>query len=209
MNKRINVKWLSRTSVILFLDILIILCAYLAALRLRFDLQYSEVPRQYLLGWFWSMPYWIASTVVVYYGCRLYHSIWSFASMHELERIVAAYIVLLPVYLAGIWFMDLHMPKSYYFVGYVLTFCLCTGMRFSYRLLRYWKHTRERSAQQNPDAQDRIMVIGAGEAGQVIIKELTHSDKLNTQVCCVIDDNPGKKGRFLEGVEIVGNRHGH
>jgi len=202
----VNIKWLSRTSVILFLDILVILCSYLFALLLRFDFIYSEVPREYLLGWFWSMPYWIVATVVVYYSCRLYHSIWSFASMHELERIVAAYIVLLPVYAAGIWFMDLHMPKSYYFMGYVLTFCFSTGMRFSYRLLRYWKQLRERHSQQNL-SEERIMVVGAGEAGQMIIKELQHSDKLHTQVCCVIDDNPGKKGRFLEGVEIVGNRH--
>jgi len=206
MIKNLNTKWISRTAVILFLDILIILCSYLSALLLRFDFQFSEIPREYLLGWLWSMPFWVTATVVVYYGCRLYHSIWSFASVHELERIVWAYIILLPVYGAGIWFMGLHMPKSYYFMGYVLTFCLCTAMRFSYRMLRYLRQNRERHAQARGAGEERIMVIGAGEAGQVIIKELQHSDRLNTKVCCVIDDNRGKKGRLLEGVPIVGDR---
>lgn len=204
MKLNVDTKWLSRTSVILFLDILILLGSYLFSLWLCFDFQYSGIPEPYLIAYGWSMPFWIIVTVVVYYGCRLYHSIWSFASIHELERIVVAYILLVPIYAMGVMFMELKMPLAYYFMGYLLSFCFCTGTRFSYRLLRYWKKHRERHALHTKE--ERIMVIGAGEAGQIIIKELLCSDQLYAKVCCVIDDNPGKHGRYLEGVPIVGGR---
>ena len=100
--------------------------------------------------------------------------------------------------------MGLHMPASYYFIGYVMTFIACCVLRFSYRFLRYWKQNR--THRFAGDKEERIMVVGAGEAGQVIIKELVHSGHFDTKVCCVIDDNPGKRGRYLEGIIIEGGR---
>ena len=202
--ENVNKKWLSRTSVILFFDILTMLCAYGGALFVRFGFHFDAIPRDYLLGYAWSMPYWVIATVVVYYACKLYHSIWSFASIKELERIILAYAVLIPTYVIGGWCMGLHMPASYYFMGYVMTFCSCCALRFAYRFLRYWKTSRDQRYGENHE--ERIMVIGAGEAGQVIIKELLHSGHFNTKVCCIIDDNPGKKGRYLEGIIIEGGR---
>ena len=202
INQEINIKWLQRSSVVAFLDVLMIVLAYSGALLLRFDLRFDNIPNEYLYGFSWSMPFWIIATVVAFYGCRLYHSIWRFASIAELERMVVAFTLLIPVYLAGGWFMELHMPRAYYLIGYMLSFGLCTANRFAYRYLRYWvqKRRSERSG-------DRIMVIGGGAAGQMIIKELNRSDQLQTRVCCVIDDNPAKRNRIIEGVLIAGDRH--
>lgn len=202
--QNVNIQWLKRTSVILFLDILMMLCVYVGALWIRFNFQFGEIPRLYMLGYAFSMPFWITSTVVVYYAARLYHSIWSFAGIHELERIIFAHVALIPIYFVGAWFMGLHMPTTYYFMGYVMNFCACCGIRFSYRFLRRWKHGKIR--RNNINDEERIMVIGAGEAGQVIIRELLRSGRLNSKVCCIIDDNPSKKGRYLEGVLIEGTR---
>ena len=191
----------------LFLDIISVLVSYLAALLLRFDFVFSSIPREYLDGYMWSMPYWSIITVVVFYGFRLYHSIWRFAGMDEAKRIVQAYIALLFLYLAGAIVMDLHMPKSYYFVGYVFNIILTVGLRFSYRAARSWMASREKEKSEKEEKPDRVMVIGAGQAGQAVIKEMQSSSHLNTEVCCVIDDNPNKKGRLLEGVPIVGDRY--
>ena len=158
-----------------------------------------------MAGYVWSMPYWVISTIVVFYAFKLYHSIWSFASMSELCVSVAAHVTLIAVYFAGAFLMDLHMPMSYYFMGYVLTFCLTTGMRFSYRLVRYWKHQKARDFEESDE--DRIMLIGAGSGGQMLLKEMMNSNKLKTTVCCIIDDNPSKKGRRLQGIPIVGGRY--
>lgn len=198
-------KWLHRALILAAADILTVLISYFLALMLRFDLRTWNIPAQYLEGYIWSMPYWVAVTLVVFYGCRLYHSIWRLASVAEFQSILVAYALLVLAYVGGGTFMDLHMPVSYYLMGYVLSFCMTTGIRFSYRLLRFY--ASRQVMEHHTEGQDRVMVIGAGEAGQAIIKELINSKKTNVKVCCIIDDNPNKKGRQLEGIPIVGNRY--
>ena len=202
--KKTDYVWLKRAFILLFLDIISILVSYLAALLLRFDFVFSRIPREYLTGYIWSMPYWTAVTVVVFYGFRLYHSIWRFAGIDEAKRIVQAYILLPFLYLAGILAMDLRMPRSYFFVGYVFSILLTTALRFSYRLVRSYLNKTKLDSEEGID---RIMIIGGGQAGLTLIRELVSSSHLNGKVCCVIDDNLNKKGRMLEGVPIVGNRY--
>ena len=195
--------WIHKALLLMFADTLVILSSYSLALLLRFEFRFSDIPREFLEGYLWSMPYWVISTIVIFYICRLYHSIWRLVSVAELRMVLTAYLFLIPVYTIGVVFMDLHMPKSYYFMGYTTCFCLTTGIRFSYRIIRLYVN---RQIGYTEDAE-RIMVIGAGAAGQILLKELTESDKVNSKVCCIIDDNPNKKGRMLEGIPIVGNRH--
>lgn len=200
-----GLQWIHKAIFLLLADVLTILFSYFAALLLRFDFAMSTIPREYLVGYAWSMPFWVTAAVVVFYGCRLYHSIWRLASVSELRRILIAYTLLIPIYVAGGFFMRLRMPTSYYIMGYIISFCMTTGIRFSYRLLRFYVNRHDNS---RPAAgRDRVMIIGAGRAGQTLIKEMLSSSKMNVQVCCIIDDNPNKKGRVLEGIPIVGNRY--
>ena len=200
-----GLQWIHKAIFLLLADVLTILFSYFAALLLRFDFAMSTIPREYLVGYAWSMPFWVTAAVVVFYGCRLYHSIWRLASVSELRRILIAYTLLIPIYVAGCFFMRLRMPTSYYIMGYIISFCMTTGIRFSYRLLRFYVNRQDNS---RPAAgRDRVMIIGAGRAGQTLIKEMLSSSKMNVQVCCIIDDNPNKKGRVLEGIPIVGNRY--
>lgn len=200
-----RIQWIHKAVLLAFVDVVTIMTSYLVALLLRFDFVFSQVPMEYINGYFWSMPYWVIVTVVVFYGFHLYHSIWRLASVAEFRMILNAYITLVIVYAAGALFMQLRMPRSYYFMGYVISFCVTTGIRFSYRLLRFLESRQENSSEQKD--QDRVMIIGAGSAGQILIKELLNSEKTNVKVCCVIDDNPNKRGRMLEGIPIVGNRY--
>lgn len=202
--KRGDYIWMKRAILLLFLDIVSILVSYLAALLLRFDFIFSNIPREYLEGYFWSMPYWTVITVVVFYGFRLYHSIWRFAGLDEAKRIIWSYIALIFLYTAGIFAMDLRMPRSYFFIGYVFSILMTTALRFAYRLIRSVTKNMENDGDT---VAERVMIIGGGQAGQVLIRELQTSSHLHSKVCCVIDDNPNKKGRLLEGVPIVGNRY--
>lgn len=199
-----EITWVHKAFLIAFVDILLILAAYMMALILRFDFIFSRIPREYLEGYLWSMPYWIASTIVVFYGCRLYHSVWRLASISELQMSIIAYIILIPVYALGIFFMRLTLPRSYYFIGYLLSFLMTTGIRFSFRFLRFYVRKRE---DDEGSGQDRIMIIGGGAAGQAVIKELVGNRSFHAKVCCVIDDSPNKWGRMLEGIPIVGDRN--
>lgn len=207
MNKLLKgrgVPWVHQAILVAFLDALFVVISYGVALILRFDFSFSSIPEAYRSGYLWSMPFWISATIVVFYAFRLYHSIWRLASISELQMSVAAYIVLLPVYGLGVLFMHLRMPKAYYFMGYIISFCMTTALRFSYRMFQTYFGNREGVGEEE---QNRIMVIGGGAAGQTLIRELINSRRLHTKVCCVIDDNPNKIGRVLEGIPIVGDRN--
>lgn len=193
-----------KNVLLVFMDILIVLTSYLLALLMRFDFLFSKIPSEYYDGYVYSMPYFVVATIVVFYGMKLYHRIWRLASISDFASIAASHILLFVVYVAGILFMDLHMPKSYYFMGFILAFCLFVGVRFVPRVYFYY----EKLQRMHHDDQhsDRVMVIGAGAAGQALIKELLRSNKIHTKVCCIIDDSPLKMHRMLEGIPIVGNR---
>ena len=198
-----NLEWKEKMLVIAVLDMLTIFASYAMALMLRFEFSISNIDQIYIDGFADTILPWALATVVVFFICRLYHSIWSLASTRDLITIIKAYLVLIPVYIVIAKLLRMNMPRSYYVMGYILNFCLTTGMRFSYRVLLTQTHLFKRGTKP----ADRVMIIGAGAAGQMLIKEMQNASKLKTKVCCVIDDNPNKLGRLIEGIEIVGNRH--
>ena len=198
-----NLEMKEKMLVIAVLDMLTIFSSYAMALMLRFEFSISNIDQIYIDGFADTILPWALVTVVVFFVCRLYHSIWSLASTRDLITIIKAYLVLIPVYVVIGKLLRMNMPRSYYVIGYILNFCLTTGMRFSYRVLLTQTHLFKRGNKPT----DRVMIIGAGAAGQMLIKEMQNASKLKTKVCCVIDDNPHKQGRLIEGIEIVGNRH--
>lgn len=205
--KKQNQLWLHRVAILGLFDIIGIGMSYFFALLLRFDFLYSKIPVEYLKGYLRSMPWMILITVTVFYIFKLYHSIWRLISLAEFKKILEAYLVLIPIYLVMGFLTHLSMPLSYYFMGYLLSFCFTVGIRFSYRLLRSWVNRGKEMEHMKEGKEERVMIVGAGAAGQVLIKELHNSPKVRSRVCCAIDDNPYKKGKLLEGVPIVGNRY--
>lgn len=207
VTKKWKLQWIYKSLLLCLADVLIIVGSYFMALVMRFDFRIDMIPDEYMAGYLWSMPFWIVSTIVIYYIYRLYHSIWAFVSITELKRITIADFVLIPVYIIGAVFMELHMPKSYYFMGYILSCVCCAGVRFSYRYIRFYVRSLQNSTRKEEKEKDRIMVIGAGTVGQTLIREIQKADSVHARVVCAIDDNPEKKGRFLEGIPVVGNRY--
>ena len=187
------------------LDILSVIAAYFFALLLRFDFRYSAVDKAYLMGYFHTIPIWCVATVVVFYIFHLYQSVWSYAGLAELWGIIKSYMVLGAATLLYVIVVKAPaLPRSCYFMGILINFCMSAGIRFSYRFLVV---QRQLAHQKDKKIQKRVMIIGAGAAGVTLIRELQNTDRISSQVCCVIDDNPYKKGKYLEGVEIVGNRY--
>ena len=196
--------WKRRAILIVIADVISILVSYFMALLLRFDFKYSAIGELYINGYKETILLWCGVTVLVFFVCRLYHSIWRHASIAEVEMSLKAYLLLLPCYWGLAHLMRLNMPRSYYVMGMLMNFCMTVGIRFSYRIMREVAHNLENGISKK---ETRIMVIGAGAAGQMLIKELQNTNMIQSKVCCVIDDNSDKLGKFIEGVEIVGNRH--
>ena len=201
--KRKGIKhWEVIAFYLLIYDVIAINASYFIGLLLRFDLRYSNIPEEYFHSFLKFAPIYTLFTVAVFWGLRLYNSLWRFASFSELNRIFLACFITTLFHIVGITAFVERMPFSYYLVGVVLQFCLVTAVRFAYRYitLERTRRTKEQNAVHN------AMIIGAGAAGQVILKELKNAKESTARPRCVIDDNPNKWGRVMEGIPIVGGR---
>lgn len=200
-----NSQWIKRAILVLIADIFVVLFSYFAALFIRFEFSLAAIPTRYLETYLWMMPLWCVLTGVVFYIFKLYHSIWSFVSIDEAVSVVKSYIVLFVLFsICGI-LLDFTMPRSYYCMGMMLSFILHLGIRFGYRALRYSLRGYSGKS-QNTKSTDRVMIIGAGSAGSILVRDLRNNTNTNQIPVCVIDDNEGKWGRALYGVPIVGGR---
>lgn len=176
--------------------------AYGLGLWLRFDMQYMKIPRGYLYTWMQMIPVQAALIILVFAAFRLYRSIWRYAGIEELEAMIAATGLAAMLHLAVTLAFFIRMPISYYFIGWILEFLLLSGVRYSIRFCGRLEGRRLRQA----GPAENIMIIGAGEGARLLIRELKGSDKVSANVCCAIDDDEKKRGKFLNGVPIVGNR---
>jgi FlaA1/EpsC-like NDP-sugar epimerase len=193
-------KLLLRRIFLIILDCLVInICAFMAIL-IRFDFSFNSIPTHYLDAILAYVPWNTVITILIFYFCRLYHSLWKYASIDEVTNILIGCILAAAVQYIGIHIMKLHVPRSYYPLSMVFLMGGMIATRFLYRFLRmasYRYHGAKKS---------RIMVIGAGEAANVIIREISLSQYVDGVVVCVIDDNRSKVGRYIQGVKIVGTR---
>lgn len=193
----------ARVFLLLVYDILVIQASSMLALMIRFDFVYSSIDSQYILGYEKYALIHTTITVIVFMFFRLYDSLWSFASVSEEVNVIMACLVSGAAQIIGMFFMKISMPKSYYIMSTVMLMLFVTVGRFSYRLLRMW---HQRMKVEDVGTPVRTLVIGAGEAGAALIKELKGSRFLNRQIPCIIDDTPHKKGTYLMGIPIVGGR---
>ena len=194
-----------RMILLVVLDILCIFGSFFLGLWLRFDFHFDSVPENYLTGFLEFTSIWCPVALIVFGIFRLYHSIWHFASVDELLRIMGAYLVLCVGSFVYVLFSGHVMPYSFYILGHAFSFAGVVAIRFCYRLMRGLKTSMMQFSRHGKG--ERVMVIGAGEAGRSLVSEIENSRyTINSNVVCVIDDNPIKRGKRLCGVPIVGNR---
>ncbi len=185
-------------------DFAVINGAYLLALWLRFDCRYSDIPEIYLSAWIKFVPIYTVITLIIFYLFKLYQSLWRFASYKELERIFTSCLIASSLHILLINILFCRMPISYCIIGAVIQFIFVLGIRFAYRFVLLEKSRREAGLQKK--AASRVMLIGAGSAGQMILRDIHNAKEVNERVCCIIDDNPNKWGRYIDGIPIVGGR---
>lgn len=205
MNKPINYKLFYRRTCLIVYDIIsVILSAYLAIL-IRYGFEISQVPRHFVDPINKFLPINILLTLIILYFFRMYNSLWAFAGETELQNLVLACVLSSLLQAVGIQFFrqagQQAVPSSYYFLYMFLMISFIFASRFSYRFFRSLKHK-----QQNKNNSISVMVIGAGEAANLIIKEIVNSNFSTMVIRCIIDDDAGKWGRFIQGIKVVGGR---
>ena len=198
-----NPKKRIRVSLLILFDIAVILMAEYGALLIRFEFRPELIKPEFLdaLGHYSVIN--IVLTLVIFALFSLYESLWRYASVTELLNLTLACIISSMAQVVVTYMLQYHMPRSYYILYLLLLIPMMACGRFSYRLLRI---LRQKLYTDNLKQPIYTMVIGAGDAGTVIIREMKASYHLSNQVVCAIDDNPEKKGSRILGVPIVGNR---
>ena len=203
--KPFNVKLLYRRTCLIVYDIISVILASYMALIMRYGFEMSEIPDHFVDPINRFLPLNIIITLIILYLFRMYNSLWAFAGETELQNLVMASVLSSILQAVGIQFFrtpgQQAVPGSYYFLYMFLLISCIFASRFSYRFFRSLKHKK-----QNKKNSISVMVIGAGEAANIIIKEIVNSNFSTMVIRCIIDDDSGKWGRFIQGIKVVGGR---
>lgn len=201
-NKGFRLKhWHMVALYLVIYDLIAVTGAYFIALWMRYDCRYTSIPNEVLMSWFKFAPIYAVFCLIVFVATRLYQSLWRFASYSELTRVVFSTVITAVFHSTFITLFFSAMPVSYHIVGAGIQFLLVLSIRFAYRFILLERSKRV-NKRQNGET-NRVMLIGAGSAGQMILRDLHDNSE---KVCCIIDDNRNKWGRFIDGVQITGGR---
>lgn len=179
------------------------ICACLA-LGLRFDLSLSSVPIEYAREvWKYGLLQ-MAVVSLVFYAGHLYAIMWGVSGVREMMQVLLACLVAALAQSVGILLFDARMPRSYYVLWFVLMAGSAMIGRVSFQVLQ--KITDRINRFLEKSIPPRVMIIGAGKAGTLILKEMKASEKVHGYPVCMIDDDKDKQGRVIDGVSIMGSR---
>ncbi|WP_337425417.1 nucleoside-diphosphate sugar epimerase/dehydratase, partial [Alitiscatomonas sp.] len=182
-------------------DVLALCLASFLGLFVRFDLNISKIPPEYARAALEFLPYYILASLVIFFLARMYSTMWSVAGVREALHVVAACGLASLVQIAGMMLLQLSVPRSFFLVSFAALCAEELGIRLSYRVVisLFGNHSKK--------AAKRIVIVGAGTSGSVILKEMTTSSLVNGCVVCFVDDDKNKAGKFLNGVPVAGNRN--
>lgn len=194
---------ISNTFLILLSDAFCLTLSGGLALLVRFDFSFSQIPEEFLLPWYHFLPIQIGVTLLLFFLLHMYHFVWRNVSARDVSYmalcVVFAYTLttFITIYLGN------RQPRSVFFMEFVFELVLLVGSRC---ILRFWEAIKLTLRQSRGAFDQRVMLVGAGEAGRILARELLMSRQIDAKLCCVIDDNDSKWGKYLEGVPIVGGR---
>ena len=196
-------KLIFRIILLVLMDMLIITAAGPLAIYVRYNLFFEPQAIEFIENIFQYLPVNLIFTVIVFAAFRLYQGIWKYASASDLVNIILACLVSAVTQTIGMMLMGLRFPRSYPFMYFVVLTAGISVFRFTYRIIAYFRQKQQGLIKEG---KTNTMIVGAGEAGNTLLKELQNSKFVEQNVCCLVDDDPGKIGKYLRGVLVAGNR---
>lgn len=187
-----------RIAILVIIDTIIVAFCSIVPLALRFGIFTMDVT--YLEPAIKCLPVDILITIGVLAVFRLYNRVWSYAGIDEMLSVFKASLVIEALYVVYRIFANVDMPRSFYIFNWVFLFVLLAGSRVSIRIWRQFRRKYEKA-----ESLRNVMIVGAGAAASLLIKELQYGSG-ESKVVCIIDDNPAKKGKYIHSIPIVGNR---
>ena len=187
---------------LLITDAASVVAASFLALLVRFEFSISGIYGGFIATVMRTLPFSIFITIAVFFIFKMYQSLLEFAGETELQNIVAASVIAGIANSAVLQFFKVSnpaVPRSFYFLYTVFLIMFAFISRFSYRFIRSVFNKKESPVDLS------VMVIGAGDAGNTIIRELVNSAS-GMKLSCIIDDDRNKWGSYIQGILVVGGR---
>lgn len=185
-------------------DIIMMIIASYLALLTRFEFYPSQIASIFLKNAAKYMPLNLFCSIVIFMAYRLYSTQWKYAGISDFINVVKAVVIAAAFQLIGICMLQWEIPRSYYFLYLVY---LLLGMFFIRLLVRLIQGSEPLKVNDIGKKKVPVMLIGAGEAGSIILNEIKKSTYVTKTIRCIIDDDPAKKGTYLSGIPVVGNRN--
>lgn len=195
-------RWQVVASLLVVYDFVAIHISYFVSLWSRFDFMFTRIESHYLDSYLSFITYYAIASIILFWVFRLYRSIWQYASYPELIRIIIASALASIVHSVLITLICERMPLIYYFGGALLQMVFLIVSRFSRRLILFGKTLYRLGYGE----RKRVMLIGAGSAGQMIIRDINTNADSEDVIICAIDDDSNKWNRFIDDIPIVGGR---
>lgn len=193
MYKRIRIVYL------IVMDVILVQLAYFLSCYIRFE---GVIDKQYINIYVANIITITAIKICVFYIFKLYQSLWKYASIEEVLQVIGAVICANGAFIAYMYLKQQHLPRSIYMLTIILEVMFIGGLRFGYRIIRRLKHSDILSNEE----KKRIMIVGAGDAGAMVIKEIKNNPKFNGKPVAIIDDNIKKQGQVINNIPVMGQR---
>lgn len=198
-----RIKYLLRMILLLAADILLINLASFLAVFSRLDFSIADFRNEKMLEVLLKYaPWFTLLSLAVFVPMKLYTSLWEYASVDELIHIILAALLVCAVEMLGQFVGIIQgLPMSFPLLNALFLVCFISVVRFSYRFIRGVRHNTKKN-----DQQKRTMLIGAGDAGMLVLREFQNSENSQNRVVCIVDDDPLKHGKYLRNVKVSGGR---
>ena len=190
-----------RMVILMAVDMIAVYFASFLGLFIRFDMNVNKIPAEYSQAASNYVPLYILITIIIFFLFHMYSTMWSVAGIREVVHIIAACGLASLIQLAGMILLEHKVPRSYYIICFVSLCAFEIVIRLSYRISKtlFANNNFEKTGK-------RIMIVGAGTSGAVILKEMTTSQYVDGYAVCFVDDDKNKAGKILNGIPIAGNR---
>ena len=197
--------------IIMLGDAVIINISFLLAFLIRFEESFfiSNVAQHHFEVYLNNIVTITLIKLVIYYLFGLYKNLWKYASIYEVFQIVGTTIVANTAIVSYMFLSQDSFPRSIFVIVVMLDITFIGGLRFSYRATRsLWDRVGPRGMENRGKKNlKRVLIIGAGEAGAQVIKELRNHKELHSIPVAVVDDNDEKLGARINGIPVIGDRY--
>lgn len=187
-------------GLLLIVDVITIIGVALISLLIRFD---GYITSHYLHQMIDALPIMVISYIVMLLSMHLYTRIWRYAGMREMVAVLIATTLGAGLFYTGMYVFDKSLPRSIYLISWILS----TGVIGIGRMVLHYIAMQYGGKQSTDANMVNTLIIGAGDAGATIAREIERYHKRSRKVIGFIDDDESKFNRLMGGVRILGNRH--